>query len=151
MYLSKNLQRLRSVCLMSLLATLAVLILAACGGTTSTSAPSQSTPATSATSSSTSTNSVEIKIVENNGQYAFSPATVKIVKGTKIVWTNTTDATHTITPDTATAFTGSSNLTQKQTYSLVINTAGTYAYHCDIHSYMKATITVTSSPSMKPL
>src|SRR3982751_2232003 len=101
MYLSKNLHRLRSAWLISLLATMAPLILTACGGSSTpadptTPATSPSTPITSATSSSISTNSVDIKIVENNGQYSFSPATVKIVKGTKIVWTNTTDATHTV-------------------------------------------------------
>lgn len=157
MYSSKNSQYLGSVWLLSVLATLALLTLAACGGNASTSATAvkptivQSAPATSATSSSPSTNSVQIAILEKNGQYSFSPATVKVVKGTKIVWTNTTTTTHTVTPDTTAAFTGSSNLTHNQTYSLVMNTPGTYAYHCDIHPYMKATITVTSSSSMKPL
>jgi plastocyanin len=45
-------------------------------------------------------------------------------------------------PDTANAFTASSDVEENQTYSLVFNTAGTYPYHCSIHSYMKATIIV---------
>ncbi len=142
---SQNLHRLRSAWLISLLATMVVLMLAACGGAASapaspaTATTSESTPATSP---STSTNSSEIKMVESNGIYSFIPATLTITKGTKVAWTNTSDAPHTVTPDTASAFTASSNLTQNQTYSLVFNTAGTYAYHCSIHSYMKATIIV---------
>lgn len=150
---SQNLHRLRSAWLISLLATMVVLLLAACGGAASAPA-SPATPAvpktvpttattsesTPATSPSTSTNSVQM--VESNGKYSFTPATLTITKGTKVVWTNTSDAPHTVTPDTASAFTASSNLAQNQTYSLVFNTAGTYAYHCSIHSYMKATIIV---------
>jgi plastocyanin len=75
---------------------------------------------------------------------------VTVAKGTKVVWTNTSDAAHTITPDTANAFTASSTVAEDQTYSFVFTTAGTFSYHCSIHSYMKATITVTSSPSMTP-
>ncbi len=152
---SQNLHRLQSAWLISLLATMVVLMLAACGGAASAPA-SPATPAapktvpttvttsesTPATSPSTSTNSAEIKMVESNGIYSFTPATLTITKGTKVVWTNTSDAPHTVTPDTASAFTASSNLTQNQTYSLVFNTAGTYAYHCSIHSYMKASIIV---------
>jgi len=147
---SQNLRRLRSAWLISLLATMVVLMLAACGGAASapaspaTPAPTTATTSesTPATSPSTSTSSPEIKMVESNGIYSFTPATLTITKGTKVVWTNTSDAPHTVTPDTASAFTASSNLTQNQTYSLVFNTAGTYAYHCSIHSYMKASIIV---------
>ncbi len=168
MYLTQNVRRLRSTGLICLLATMAILLLAACGGASSApatptkAAGSQATPteatsshatpteatsshATStgtATSSSTSSAEVHIKIVENNGEYAFSPATVTIAKGTKVVWTNTSDAPHTVTSDTADAFTASPTLTQNQTYSFVFNTAGTYAYHCTVHPSMKATIIV---------
>src|SRR6266566_7397137 len=151
MSLSQNLRRLRSVWLISLLGTIAVLMLAACGGaatapasptTAPISKPTPTTAATPATSPSTSTNSAQIKMVESNGQYSFSPATVTVTKGGKVVWTNTTDAPHTVTPDTAKAFTASSDIAANQTYSLVFNTAGTYTYHCSIHTYMKATIIV---------
>ncbi len=42
------------------------------------------------------------------------------------------------------AFSTTSNLTQNQTFMFTFNTAGTFAYHCNIHTYMKATITVTA-------
>jgi plastocyanin len=86
---------------------------------------------------------VQVKIVEKNEKYSFDPATVTVPKGTEVVWTNSTDAPHTVTSDTN-AFGTTSNLTQNQTFMMVFNTAGTYAYHCNVHPYMKATIIVTS-------
>lgn len=114
--------------LLAVVALLGVTWLAACG---------QSTPGT------TSAKEVQVKMVEQNDQYAFQPATLTIAKGTKVTWTNTSDAPHTVTSD-SNAFTASSSLQQNQTFSMTFNTAGTYAYHCSIHPYMKATITVTS-------
>jgi plastocyanin len=115
--------------LLAVVALLGVTWLVACGG--------QSTTGT------TSAKEVQVKIVEQNDQYAFQPATLTIAKGTKVTWTNTSDAPHTVTSD-SNAFTASSSLQQNQTFSMTFNTAGTYAYHCSIHPYMKATITVTS-------
>lgn len=123
--------------------TLAVLmgttLLVACG---QASAPSSST-GTSSSAPSTSAKEVQVKIIEQNGHYAFAPAVLTIAKGTKVTWTNGSDAPHTVTSDTN-AFNTPSNLEQNQTFSMTFTTAGTYAYHCAIHSYMKATITVTS-------
>jgi plastocyanin len=64
--------------------------------------------------------------------------------GTQVVWTNTTDAPHTVTSDTAGVFGTTGNLTTNQTFMFTFTTPGTFAYHCNIHPYMKATITVTS-------
>jgi plastocyanin len=133
--------------LFSLLA-MATLLLAACGSQTS-STPSSSTSVVSAAQGSTPTTStnavqvIQVKIVEQNGMYAFEPATITIPKGAQVVWTNASDAPHTVTSDTS-AFGTTSNLSTNQTFMQVFNTAGTYAYHCTIHPYMKGTITVTS-------
>jgi len=167
MSLSQNLRRLRSVWLILLLATMAVFALASCGGATSTPASptkvatSQSTPTEAATSQSmptaetsskptstptvptTSMPVVQIKIVEKDGKYLFDPATVTIAKGTKVVWTNDSDASHTVVSDTN-AFSGSAAFEQNKTFEMVFNTLGTFAYHCSIHPSMKATIIVTA-------
>jgi plastocyanin len=82
-------------------------------------------------------------MVENGGVYSFSPATLTITKGTTVTWTNKSDAPHTVTSDNN-AFTGSGNLAENQTFQMTFTTAGTFTYHCAIHSYMKATITVTA-------
>lgn len=85
-----------------------------------------------------------VKIVENNGVYSFTPAKLSIKVGTQVKWLNTSDAPHTVTSDTAGVFGSPSNLTQNQTFTFTFTTAGTFPYHCNIHPYMKATITVTS-------
>jgi plastocyanin len=151
MCFSQNLHRLRSAWLISLVATMAILIFAACGEPASTPASptapatSESIPSTVATSPSTSATEVQIKMVENNGKYSFSPATMTITKGTTVVWTNASDAPHTVISDDDKFKSSDANklITENQTYSFVFNTAGTYAYHCSIHpSTMKATIIV---------
>jgi len=82
-------------------------------------------------------------MVEKNGRYSFQPATLTVKAGTEVIWTNTSDAPHTVTSDTN-AFTASNNITQNQTFMMVFATPGTFKYHCSIHTYMMATITVTS-------
>ena len=122
------------------------LILVACGGTASTpstpTATSSPSPTPTTATSPTPTKVVQVKIVEKNEKYSFEPASVTIPKGAEVVWTNGTDAPHTVTSDTN-AFGTTSNLTQNQTFMMLFNTAGTYAYHCNVHPYMKATIIVT--------
>ena len=130
-------------------ALLATLTLVACGGTsTNSSQPSptatQPSPTTAATATSQPSGTVvNVKIVEKDEKYMFDPATLTIKKGTQVVWTNMSDAPHTVTSDNGT-FNTSSNLAEKQTFMFTFSTAGTFTYHCNIHPYMKATITVTS-------
>jgi plastocyanin len=130
------------------LATAATLLLVACGASSpATSSASPSAPAATATSQPTTTGAaskvVQVKIVEVNNQYRFQPATLTIAKGTQVVWTNSSDAPHTVTSDTN-AFGTTSNLNANQTFMTTFSTAGTFTYHCSIHTYMKGTITVTS-------
>ena len=129
------------------LAIVAALLLAACGGggTTTTSTPTPAPTATTAQPTPSPTPTVVmVKIVEANDKYAFSPATLTVKVGTQVVWTNTTDAAHTVTSDMAGVFGSTGNLTQNQTFMFSFTSAGTFAYHCTVHPYMKATITVTS-------
>ncbi len=147
--LSQFLVRVRFLWVPLSLALVATLTLVACGGTSTTSSqPSpttaQSSPTTAATATSQPSGTVaNVKIVEKDEKYMFDPATLTIKKGTQVVWTNMTDAPHTVTSDNG-PFNTSSNLTEKQTFMFTFSTAGTFTYHCNIHAYMKATITVTS-------
>jgi plastocyanin len=149
-HLIRNIQRGRWWGAILVFGVALTLLLAACGGTTSTAASSPSAPTATAaptqapTTASTSapTQTVQIKIVENNGKYSFQPASVTIPKGAEIVWTNMSDAPHTVTSDNN-AFTGSSTFMQSQTFKMTFNTAGAFAYHCSVHPYMTGTITVT--------
>ena len=136
------------------LTIIATLLLAACGGSTSatTSTPTATTPPTP-TPTPTSPPSptptpkpvvVMVKIVKQNEKYSFQPASLTIKVGTEVVWLNTSDASHTVTSDTAGQFNSPSNIAPNQTFKFTFTSAGTFPYHCNIHPYMKATITVTS-------
>ena len=124
------------------LATVAALLVVGCGGAGTTTAPTPT--ATSQPTPTPTPTSVMVKIVEKNGMYSFDPATLTVKAGTQVVWTNTSDAPHTVTSDTAGVFGSPGNITQNQTFMFTFTMAGTFPYHCNVHPYMKATITVTS-------
>lgn len=149
MYLASFARRTRLLWGYLSLALVAAFLLAACGGggTTTTSTPTATSPTPTPTTvpSPTPTPTVAmVKIIEQNGRYSFQPATLNIKVGTQVVWTNTSDAPHTVTSDTAGVFGSPANITQNQTFKFTFTTAGTFPYHCNVHPYMKATITVTS-------
>lgn len=76
--------------------------------------------------------------------YAFAAKDIKVKVGATVTWTNQDDVSHTITADTASADAPSSQLISKgKTYSFTFKKAGTYSYHCNLHPYMKGTVTVT--------
>jgi plastocyanin len=125
------------------LAFAATLALAACGGGSS-STPSVAAPSAAQSGGSSGAasggaggaQSVEIK------NFAFNPATLSVKVGDKVTWTNADSAAHTVTFDDGSA--DSKNLAQNATFDHTFSTAGTFAYHCTIHSNMKGTITVGS-------
>ena len=73
--------------------------------------------------------------------FEFTPATVTITVGGTVKWTNDGPSTHTVTADDGSFDSG--DLSQGKTYSHTFQTAGTFAYHCSIHSSMTATVIVT--------
>jgi plastocyanin len=75
--------------------------------------------------------------------FAFTPADLTVIKGTTVTWTNEDSAPHQIASDTgdAVSFSGSS-MSPGQTFSFKFDAAGTFPYHCAIHSSMHGTITV---------
>ena len=133
-----------------LLAVSLLALLAACGGgsTATTSTPTAvptaaptlaptATPtaaATPTTAPAANGNSITI------ANFAFAPATLTVKVGTKVTWTNNDSATHTVTADQG-AF-DSGDLPTGQSFSFTFTKAGTYSYHCAIHSSMVATIVV---------
>jgi amicyanin len=128
-----------------ILALLLAILLAACGGSTGSTGttPTTSTGGTTPTAAS-SGNAVTIT-VDSSGSYAFSPATLTVKVGTTVTWTNTTSAPHTVTSDDGKSFdSGISHPISASggTFSFTFNKPGTYAYHCQIHPFMKATIIV---------
>lgn len=75
-------------------------------------------------------------------KFAFEPRDLEVAAGTTVTWTNGDDVAHSVfTSDGALA---SPDLEQGDTYVATVDEPGTIAYYCDIHQYMKGTITVTS-------
>ena len=71
--------------------------------------------------------------------FAFSPNPVTVAANGFVTWTNKDGSAHTVSfdggPDCGTLAAGAS-----QTAKFTV--AGTYSYHCSIHSSMKGTVTV---------
>jgi plastocyanin len=105
-------------------------LLVACSGS------GASTPAAAASASvgAGAAGAVTIK------DFAFGPASLSVPVGTTVTWTNGGSARHTVT-----AVDGSFDskpIAGGGTFSQAFPKAGTYAYHCTIHSSMTATIVV---------
>lgn len=79
-------------------------------------------------------NSVSIK------NFAFSVNSLTVSAGTKVTWTNNDATTHTVTADDGSFDSG--NIAPGGSFSKTFSTAGAYAYHCSIHSTMKAKVEV---------
>ncbi len=119
------------------------LALAACGSSASspaaTTAPTTAPVASAAAPSDAGGgggggNAVTIQ------NFAFGPADLTVAVGTTVTWTNMDSATHTVTADDGSF--DSNNLATSATFTQTFSTAGTFTYHCKIHSTMKATVTV---------
>ena len=89
--------------------------------------------------------SVAVRIVEPPGQdtdhWAYTPATVVIHAGTTVEWVNTGRAPHTATADDGTRF-DSATLYPQARFRFTPQQAGTIAYHCTLHPWMKGTLVV---------
>src|ERR1700730_12418575 len=65
---------------------------------------------------------------------SFAPATITVVAGTTITWTNNDNMGHTVTADDNSFDSG--NIVVGGKFSKQFSTAGTYSYHCTIHPGM---------------
>lgn len=74
--------------------------------------------------------------------FEFDPSTVTAKVGDTITWTNNGPASHTVTLDNQSSC-DTGTIAAGATGSLTFTAAGTYAFHCKIHSSMKGTITVS--------
>ena len=106
------------------------LAIAACSGST--------TPAPSTQPSALATTAAGSAVTIAN--FSFQPATMTVAAGTTVTWTNTDSAGHTVTADDGSFKSGT--LASGATFSQTFATVGTFAYHCSIHSSMKATVIV---------
>lgn len=86
-----------------------------------------------------------VSIVEQNEQYEFQAADVSVSVGDTVTWTNESDAPHTVTSDDAGGPLDAATFDEGETYAFTFDTAGTYAYHCEIHPDMEGTVTVAEA------
>src|SRR5215217_7781534 len=75
--------------------------------------------------------------------FAFNPPNTTVSAGTTVTWVNNDQTAHTVTANDG-AF-DSGTLQPGQSYSFAFDKAGTYAYHCNIHPDMTATVTVSGA------
>ncbi len=120
----------------------AVTCMAGCATTPPYTTP---TPTPTITTSQTTSPSGSMMITIQN--FAFSPASITVPRGSTVMWTNQDSVQHQIINDaTTTSGQGqifeSNPIGQGQSYSFTFNTAGTYPYHCNIHPSMKGTVIV---------
>jgi plastocyanin len=86
-------------------------------------------------SSAPQTYNIEIK----NSAFVLRNISIKV--GDIIIWTNKDSTTHTVTSDSGNEL-ASLHLSQGQTYFHTFTTAGSFAYHCALHTGMKGTVVV---------
>ena len=98
-------------------------------GNMSTSSSSEST------STAVATNAVDIQ------NFAYSPDNITVKKGTTVTWTNKDNTSHSVDSDNGKF--ESKTLHNGDTFTFTFNSTGTFKYHCDFHSSMHGTVTVT--------
>jgi plastocyanin len=79
---------------------------------------------------------------------AFAPATMTVRVGDTVTWTNRDAFSHTSTSDTGAWDTGVIRAGAASSFTFAA--AGTFAYHCAIHSFMHGTIVVQAVTTPQP-
>jgi plastocyanin len=75
--------------------------------------------------------------------FAYTPDTVLIKAGATVTWTNNDSSPHTVT--SATGLFDSGGLTSGSTFHFTFPAAGTFSYHCKIHTAMKPGVVIVSN------
>lgn len=129
------------------LATGGLLLLAACSSSGATTAPSAAASAAPPAASAPAAGAVCSESAEA-GQvavavkdFAFGPADIAAKVGQTITFTNGDSAPHTASLNDGSCSTGT--IAPGTSDGLTFAVAGTYPFHCKIHSSMKGTITVS--------
>jgi plastocyanin len=125
----------RTLVALTLLVAAGVLA-AGCGGSGGYGGGSSTTTAAPTTSGAGTPASGTAVAIDN---FAFSPAALNVKMGQQVTWTNKQGVAHTVTADGG-AF--DHPMPSGATFSFTFAKAGTFAYHCTIHPFMKGTVVV---------
>jgi plastocyanin len=90
-----------------------------------------------------------VTITESDERYSFVPKTVYVNVGDSVTWSNDSDAPHTVDSDTGGEL-ESGNFNEGESFDHTFSATGTFAYHCDIHDYMKGTVVVLAAGVTPP-
>ncbi len=82
----------------------------------------------------------DAKITIDN--FTFTPATLTVTVGTRVVWTNNDDIPHTVVSAVSPPLFKSKALDTDDSFSTVFDKPGTYGYFCGLHPHMQGTIVV---------
>jgi plastocyanin len=124
------------------------MIAAGCGGSggdggssgaSGTTSPASGSPDTSAPAATSGGNSSSAEAAKIEG-FAFQPDSIQVSAGQKITWTNSDSTAHTVTADDGSFDSGS--LADGKSFSFTFAKAGTFKYHCSLHSSMLGTVDV---------
>jgi plastocyanin len=96
-------------------------------------------PATPAASAAQAAPPVRMATVDINS-FKYKPVVIAVRKGGRVRWTNSDAAAHTATADDRSFDT--QTIDKGKARMVSFTTAGTFAYHCDFHPFMKATVVV---------
>ena len=84
-------------------------------------------------------------VVTGSSRYSFSPGAITVTVGHSVTWSNNTQAPHTVTSDCGGGPLNGILQIGGGSYSATFRTAGTFAYHCNVHAYMHGVIHVTAA------
>lgn len=82
------------------------------------------------------------QVTINISDFKYDPSNVVVPLGTTVTWVNHDSAPHDATDDDDAWRT--ERLEKDGVGAITFDTAGEYDYHCSIHPYMKATLTVAA-------
>ena len=122
-----------------LVACCLALSIAACS-TGSTASPIPSMVAASAAPSGSPADTITI-----NG-FEFDPPRLTVKAGSTVTWTNEENSLHTVTsgaPDDRSGLFDSGEFDTGKTFEFTFPDAGTYAFFCDRHEFMRGEVVVT--------
>ena len=121
---------------------LLMVTLAGCTGETENDEKITGDSEVGSTSNSTnnSTNSMIVTIIIEGME--FTPTNIDISNGTTVRWINEDSMSHTATSDEGKF--DSTSLEKGESFEFTFDETGSYPYHCNFHTGMKGTITVTA-------
>lgn len=121
--------------------TIAKLMPTALPTATPTTAPTAA-PTARPTTASSAPLAVTAVLTVTISDYTFTPESLSVKPGTRVVWVNADDEEHNMFSDAKPPLFRSPVIALKQAYDFVFDTPGTYAYSCTLHDFMHGTVIV---------